>query len=106
MPPLLAGRRSTIEAALDILELLERTELPKTHIMYKANLSYTMTVKLLQSLESLGLIEVDRNSKRGIDHLYKITKKGTETVELGKKIKRRLGAQEEKEKEKEAVVAS
>lgn len=62
--------RSQEEIIANIL-LIVMKEPRKTHIMYKANLSYTLLSKYLDKLVEGGLIKYRENSK-----IYELTKKG------------------------------
>ena len=65
-------RRSKMEMHLDILKILaQKGPLKLTHIMYKANLSYTLLCKYLDLLLSSNLVKY-----RQEDKTYELTKRG------------------------------
>lgn len=67
------NRRSRMETYCDILRAIGAGAEKPTHIMYKANLSWTVMQGYIKALESQGLVNVaDDEGKR----LYHLTDKG------------------------------
>ena len=82
--------RSDIEICADILRVLTTGPVPKTHVMYRANLSYGMLNAYLDLLTSADLIEkkeassaVRKDVEMGghYDSLYGLTSKGMTVVQ-------------------------
>lgn len=75
-------RRSKVEIAMDILRAMCKEELP-THIMYRANLSWSILAKWLEFLERQGLITISSAGKANSYHhkLYHLTTSGFQLVE-------------------------
>ena len=71
---------------LDILEAVARGRKKPTHIMYRANLSWSRLTKQLEFLLEQELLE--RTEENGT--VYRITLKGKEILEYSNKIKRNL----------------
>ena len=77
--------RSDIEICADILRVLTTGPAPKTHVMYRANLSYGMLNAYLDLLIGADLIEKkeasaanDDTELRGrYDYVYGLTPEGT-----------------------------
>jgi len=61
--------RNRLEIIADILSIVEDGA-RKTHIMYEANLSYSLLNKYLKTIVSAGLVTLDGNG------VYQITDKG------------------------------
>ncbi|MDG6905181.1 MAG: hypothetical protein JRN20_05270 [Nitrososphaerota archaeon] len=71
------NRRSRMETYCDILRAVGAGAEKPTHIMYKANLSWTVMQTYIKTLEMQNLlVEVDDDGKR----LYHLTQKGFETL--------------------------
>ncbi|MDA4111772.1 MAG: hypothetical protein OK439_04490 [Thaumarchaeota archaeon] len=67
------NRRSRMETLCDIVKAIGAGAEKPTHIMYKANLSWTVMQGYIKDLETQGLIfSHDSDGKR----LYKLTEKG------------------------------
>ena len=66
-------KRGFFEILAEILKSLTEGELPRTHIVYSANLNFKRLPAYLASLEKIGLIEKVR-SDNGFK--YRITEKG------------------------------
>ncbi|MHB1907382.1 MAG: winged helix-turn-helix domain-containing protein [Nitrososphaerales archaeon] len=67
------NRRSRMETYCDILRAIGAGAEKPTHIMYKANLSWTVMQGYIKALESQNLVAVaDEEGKR----LYHLTEKG------------------------------
>lgn len=75
-------RRSRIEILSCIVELC-RDPMPRTHIMYKANLSQRQLNTYLKFLLRVGLIGRESNE-------YRITEKGFEFIKKYDRIKKLL----------------
>lgn len=78
-----AGRfknRNRMEIVANLLSIAEPGTL-KTHLMYKANLSYVMITEYLFYLQNAGLIQeiVDKN---GTSKLFQTTSKGLKYLEV------------------------
>ena len=66
----MSKHRSQENIAADILSIVKK-EPKKTHIMYRANLSYALLCKYLDKLEIAGLI-----TYRTDDTVYELTERG------------------------------
>ena len=75
-------KRSRMDIVSSIVKLC-RDPILKTHIMYKANLSYTQLNGYLEFLLRVDLITKERND-------YRITEKGAEFIREYKRIKKLL----------------
>lgn len=83
-------RRSEIGILGEILKLAQEG-IKKTHIQYKANLSYSQLQTFLKFTVDKGLLErVQHNPYHG----YKTTEKGFELLALIKEMKSYLGGEE------------
>jgi predicted transcriptional regulator len=83
-------RRSEIGILGEILKLAQEG-IKKTHIQYKANLSFSQLQTFLKFTVDKGLLkEVQRNPFHG----YKTTEKGLELLSLIKEMKNYLGGEE------------
>jgi len=69
-----AKYRTKLQIVADILEI-SRQGAKKTHIMYKANLSYRLLCKYLAEILDCGLMQVDR------EDYYVVASKGEEFLE-------------------------
>ena len=79
------GRRSPMEMACDILEVLSEGQSKPTHILQKANMSWNVLSAHLENLYDHGLIErVGQGGKR-IE--YRLTTKGRTILELYEGLK-------------------
>ena len=77
------SRRSQMEIQIDILRAVANGNVKPTHIMYRANLSWTRLQKLLDTLVSKNLLmEKASNEKTK----YKITQKGRKLLEYYRQI--------------------
>lgn len=80
-------RRSQMEILIDILKAVADGKQKPTHIMYRANLSWTRLKKQLDFLikqDMLANTEVDGGT------IYRITQRGKEVLEYFKKIEGEL----------------
>lgn len=68
--------RGRLEIIRDILQVVRDTCSRKTHIMYRANLSYKLLKNYLEYVLGAGLIEYDGNA------FYTITEKGETFLEV------------------------
>lgn len=67
------GRRSRMETYCDILRAIGAGAEKPTHIMYKANLSWTVMQSYIKALETRGLLTtIETEGKR----LYHLSEKG------------------------------
>lgn len=83
------GRRSPLEMACDILETLSEGPRKPTHILHKANMSWSVLSLHLDYLYSKGLVErVGQGGKR-IE--YRLTQKGRSILQLYEGLKLSLG---------------
>jgi len=75
-------KRSQVDILLDVLRVIELGTTKPTRIMYRANLSGTPLIRLLEKCVDNGLICVER-VRRGqrMDRRYSITEKGREVLE-------------------------
>jgi predicted transcriptional regulator len=67
-------KRTPIELFAEILDLCKQPS-ARTHIMYKTHLSYPNVLKLLEHLQELQMLKLDKNNKK-----YETTEKGHEYV--------------------------
>lgn len=67
------GRRSRLEMRMDVLSVLEHKKIGPTHIMYKANLSWTATDDILQKFLKRNMV-IKETGKNG--SYYSIADKG------------------------------
>jgi len=77
------ARRSQMEILLDMLEAVAGGRQKPTHIMYRANLSWSRLTKHLDLLLKQGLLmrtEVDGT-------LYRITRRGKEVLEYSNRVR-------------------
>lgn len=63
-------KRTQIEILAEILDLCKQPT-AKTQVMYKTNMPYANVVKLLEHLQELQMLKLDKNSKK-----YETTEKG------------------------------
>ena len=75
----LKKRRSELIIIYDLLSLLEKQELKKTHLMYKTNMTFTQFNKYLGVLLIKGLLN-EKGSKNG-GKIYFVTDKGKRLME-------------------------
>lgn len=68
-------KRTDLDIIYEILNALKNGPLPKTRLIYKANLAYVISQKYIPYLEELGAIKKDND-------LYYITSKGMEIHQL------------------------
>ncbi|MDG6904433.1 MAG: hypothetical protein JRN20_01455 [Nitrososphaerota archaeon] len=67
------NRRSRMETFCDIVKAIGGGAEKPTHIMYRANLSWTVMQGYIKALETQGLVQIqDDDGKR----LYQLTEKG------------------------------
>ncbi len=71
-------RRSKLETSVDVLRVIAEGATKPTHIMYKANLSWTAMQYYLTSLFTRGLITLAGNEGR---KQYQLTEKGSALLE-------------------------
>lgn len=89
----MAKYRSRLQIIAEILEIV-RGGAKKTHIMYRANLSYKLLCKYLEEVLECGLVRVDRK-----DDCYVVAPKGEKFLkrfdayqELRERVKEELSA--------------
>lgn len=68
-------KRTEYQIMFQILDALSKGPLPKTKLMYKADLTYVVTEKYLPYLQNIGAIKKDKE-------LYYITERGYEIRNL------------------------
>ena len=71
------SRRSQMEIQMDILKAVVDGRIKPTHIMYRANLSWTRLQKLFDILVSQNLLQEKVN---GDSTVYAITRKGKDVL--------------------------
>ncbi|MDH5689083.1 MAG: transcriptional regulator [Candidatus Bathyarchaeota archaeon] len=81
------ARRSQMEILIDILKAVANGKRKPTHIMYRANLSWTRLKKQLDFLEKQELLD---NTVTDEGAIFKITPKGKEVLEYFKRIEGEL----------------
>jgi len=81
--PSTSKKRSRIKLCLDVLKTISRGVTKPTNIMYKSNLSWGTLMRILDLLTEEGLVEFEVSGKRKI---YKITRKGLDTLKYYRKI--------------------
>jgi len=67
------NRRSRMETFCDILRAIGSGAQKPTHIMYKANLSWTVMQDYIKALEAQGLVVSDNEEGK---RLYRLSQKG------------------------------
>jgi predicted transcriptional regulator len=72
----MAKYRSKLEIVADILYVVRKGAQKKTHIMYKANLSYKLLSRYLTEVLDAGLVTVDKD-----EDCYLLTDKGQSFLE-------------------------
>lgn len=85
------GRRSRFETHIDVLRAVANGAVKPTHIMYKANLSWTALQEYLDALTQNGMIEVREVNAR---KMYGLTQKGFEVLNSFFALKRQMGPSE------------
>ena len=80
-------RRSNVKVLMDILDICLK-DVKFTHLMYKANLSYSTLRKCLSTALDKGLVEKVDNGDGWI--FYRTTEKGRELLEKWKDIESSL----------------
>lgn len=104
--------RSDIEICADILRVLTTGAVPKTHVMYRANLSYGMlnayldlliNADLIEKMEAGSAVRKDPELRGHYDSVYVLTSKGMTVVQKLKPIEEIMGLLELK-RQKEALV--
>lgn len=88
-------RRSRLEVFLDIIKAAAISEIRRTHIMYRANISWIVLKDALQTLEEKGLT---KSEIRGKEIYVSLTKEGRRVLERFNEIEQAfsndsLGAQ-------------
>lgn len=81
---MVSKRRSKLKIMENILSLIEFNPVLKTHIFYGLKLSYTQHTEYLQTLESLGLIEI---RKENSNYKVYITERGREALSILRKLR-------------------
>jgi predicted transcriptional regulator len=74
------GRRSPMEMACDILEVLSEGQAKPTHILQKANMSWNVLSSHLEFLYGHGLVEKVGQGGKRIE--YRLTAKGRSILQL------------------------
>ncbi|RJS92011.1 DUF4364 domain-containing protein [Candidatus Bathyarchaeota archaeon] len=77
------ARRSQFEIYLDILKAVAEGKRKPTHIMYRANLSWTRLKKYLDFLISQGLLQETVNDSATI---FTLTQKGKDVIGYYRRI--------------------
>lgn len=81
------NRRSKLETCCDIISVIGSGSGKPTHIMYGANLSWTVLKEYIKELTSVDLVRpLDSEGRR----LYKLTNRGSNLLETYKSIKSSL----------------
>jgi predicted transcriptional regulator len=87
-------RRSRFETKYDILKAIKQEgEARPTHIMYKANVSWTIMKEFLEELESQNLVSAVQ--QRSGHKKYVLTAKGIESLDTMMSAKLLLGEAED-----------
>jgi len=82
-------RRGEVQLLIDILDVSLRG-VKVTHLMYKANLSYSTLRKYLSTMSKRGLIVKVRNNDGSM--VYRATEKGKRVLDRLKEVKYILSA--------------
>ncbi len=82
-------RRSRLEVFMDIMKVAATGKIRRTHIMYRANLAWTVLKDALQVLEERGIL---RSENRGREVYISLTDQGFKTLERFSDIERAFGA--------------
>ena len=78
------NRRSKLETYFEIIEVVGAGTQKPTHIMYKANLSWTVMQDYIKNLESRAIVEsAEAEGRRG----HHLTQKGFELLNKYREIK-------------------
>ena len=75
------SKRSRLEIYLDVLKVLRKGESRPTRIMYQSNLSWKPLMKILDSLMRQEIVETSQDN---FHNVYRLTKKGVDTLEYFK----------------------
>jgi len=81
-------KRGRFKILCEILSI-SQTPTPKTHILYRCNLSYDQLQKYLRYLTDIGLLRTVQEQNR---KCYQITEKGKEFLQRYNHLKRLLKA--------------
>ncbi len=81
-------RRSKAETALDILRAIGSERAKPTHILYRANLSWTVLQSYLVRLTEKGLVE--KHVDRFYHVTYSLTQEGLEVLQLSPSLFEKL----------------
>jgi predicted transcriptional regulator len=87
--------RSRMEIVAGILNIA-RTGALKTHLMYKANLSYMVVTQYLEFLTSADLIK-EIFDEQGMAKLYQTTPRGLKYLEVYSSLQNLAGLEQQKE---------
>jgi predicted transcriptional regulator len=78
-------RRSRLEVFLDIIKTAARSEIRRTHIMHRANLSWIVLKDALRTLEEKGIL---KSEIRGKEIYISLTHEGYRVLERFNEIER------------------
>ncbi|MBI2126813.1 MAG: hypothetical protein HYU02_05830 [Thaumarchaeota archaeon] len=82
-------RRSRLEVFLDIMKVAAGGKTRRTHIMYRANLAWTVLKEALQTLEERGIL---KSESKGREIYISLTVQGFEALGRFYEIERVFGA--------------
>jgi len=82
----MSKHRSRLEVVLTVLSVVADGSDKPTHIMYSANMSWTLTQSILSQLVKQGLLEV-RTASESSRRRYTITEKGFNVIDYFDKAK-------------------
>jgi len=80
-------RRSYLEMELSILSVLSHQPLIRTHVMYKANVNFSMLTEICSRMISSGLIKYERIRGQGKRRFYRLTYKGNEALKTYRQLR-------------------
>jgi len=78
------NRRSELQIAYELINLANKKECKKTHLMYRTNLSYVHFIKYLNFLTTKGMIAEKQNNSEG--RIYYVTDKGKKFIDEFKNV--------------------
>lgn len=75
--------RSRIEQVYEVLSLLKRGVQLKTHLMYKANVSWTVLIEILDDLDASGCLTMKNRGRQTEIHITEQGEQVWESLRVG-----------------------